>query len=329
MIKTKSDSLRILAVCGGNGSWIHPLSKYLVGNVEPRGIFHTPKENQWKINFGDIPMSDKLDGFKKVDIIVGAPDCGSGSVLTLSRSKKFSNINDNNSFNFFLKAIIKKRPRLFFLENLSKAKDDILNNPSLLKRYRMFPFEGSVIRWGNSQLNRKRLVVVGVRKDTKSSGILYKLLRLMDKTSKPKTCSELLKDLPENGNYREDINSEVTMYSGFKTTLKDVKAYWDKNPGCMYYKAKNRSYTNAPGVYRNLSDRYPQVARKANRQFNPSGYQMSPRELARIQGIPDSFLFYSDNTKPMSYWINKGRVTATKCPPYEVGEWILNFLEKQ
>jgi asparagine synthase (glutamine-hydrolysing) len=46
---------------------------------------------------------------------------------------------------------------------------------------------------------------------------------------------------------------------------------------------------NLPGVYRNLANEYPLTARKQNRQFNSLGYIMSPRELARIQGLPDDF----------------------------------------
>ena len=54
---------------------------------------------------------------------------------------------------------------------------------------------------------------------------------------------------------------------------------------------------------------------------------MTPRELARIQNIPDSFKIYMDIKNPI-YWINKGRTTVTKCPPYDIGKWFYNQLIK-
>ena len=63
--------LKVLGVCAGQGALLFPFRKHLIGNIEIRGVFHTPGEEQWKANFGDIPFHKGfcLQEFdKKVDI---------------------------------------------------------------------------------------------------------------------------------------------------------------------------------------------------------------------------------------------------------------------
>lgn len=86
--------LRVLGVCAGQGALLFPFKKNLLGNIEIRGVFHTPGEEQWKLNFGDIPF---YKGFclqefnEKVDIIISSPDCGAASVMRLSKVKELGN----------------------------------------------------------------------------------------------------------------------------------------------------------------------------------------------------------------------------------------------
>lgn len=58
------------------------------------------------------------------------------------------------------------------------------------------------------------------------------------------------------------------------------------------------------------------TARKADRQFKWNGLPMSPRELARIMGIPDKFKIHIEEDRK-NYWINKGRLIVTQTFPYE------------
>jgi len=53
---------------------------------------------------------------------------------------------------------------------------------------------------------------------------------------------------------------------------------------------------------------------------------MTPRQLARIQGVPDDFKIWFDKTS-RTLSINKGRVSVTKAPPYEIGIWFKNTLQ--
>lgn len=327
----------ILAVCGGNGSWLYPMRKHLIGNIEIRSVFHTPDNIQWKDNFGEIPYwRNSGDLMTFPDVIVGAPDCGSSSMMALTRQKEFSDPLKNDSFFTFFEEIKYMGPGIFFMENLPKARESVESMAWIKERYHLKFIIGPVTLWGNSQKGRVRMIVMGISKSFPvNHKLIWKHITKDLKEHEPKTTKELLEGLSEenlgkiNGHITEpNFSEKITMYAGFKCTLEEAKNFWKNNPGQKRFLTQNRKYSSAPGVYRNLANEYPQVARKANRQFNPNGIQMSPRELARIQGIPDKFkIHWNQYDGEIKFWVNKGRTTVAKCPPYEVGIWISNALK--
>jgi len=331
--------MNILGVEAGNGVLLHPLKEYLIGNIETRAIFHTSKNEQWVSNFEKIPYYKSIEELRKgmkshIDIIMGNPDCGHSSVLSYSRRKALSDPKENDSLNLYIKCIKKFKPKIFLLENLPKLLDtcDTIFWDKILPDYSLNYLIYSVSRWGNSQMSRIRLIIIGIRADfalENSNKLQYHFTEIY-KLHELKTTGELLKGLEDEeidlGHVREDIYSVITLYAGFKISLKNVQKFWQENPEFSRWIVKDRKFTTAPGVYRNPENKYPVTARKANRQFNPRGLQMSPRELARIQGIPDNFkiVIKEDN---IQYWINKGRATVTKTPPYEIGQWFFNQIK--
>ena len=48
--------MKVLGVCGAQGALLYQFKDYLVGNVEPRALLHSKDEEQWKLNFGEIPF---------------------------------------------------------------------------------------------------------------------------------------------------------------------------------------------------------------------------------------------------------------------------------
>ena len=324
--------MRVLGVCGGNGVFLHPFKKYLIANVEPRSIFYTKDDKQWKSNFGNIPMVKELpntNGVGDIDLIIGAPDCGHSSILALSRAKKKGNPRENGSIDTYFKSIKRFKPDMWVMENLPALLDVITEDEitELFPNYRIRFFCDSVSIYGNSQITRKRLVIIA----TKNTG-RFKTLKVI----KPKTplkllkTGELLKGLENTtGNFTEFPGELITLYAGFKMKVEDIAMEWIlKREGKSRWEVTGRNFTTAPGVYRNLADSYPATARKSNRQFTPDGRMMTARELARIQGVPDDFIIYNSGPKSadFKYWINKGRASVTKCPPYEIGKYIYNLI---
>lgn len=87
---TNSKSIRIIGVCAAQGALLFPFrSQEIVANIEPRSVFHSKGEPQWKLNFEDIPFVRSLEEVKtsKIDLILGSPSCGHSSVFSYSRKK--------------------------------------------------------------------------------------------------------------------------------------------------------------------------------------------------------------------------------------------------
>jgi site-specific DNA-cytosine methylase len=326
---------KVLGVSAGGGVSLYPFKKHLTMNIESRSIFHTPDEIQWKANFGDIPFTHGknlvCDGYP--DVIISSPDCGSGSILRMSRAKKYGNHKENYSLTIFFAAITMGKPKFFLFENLeglfrSYSLEDF---QKMVPNYRLIIHNASVAFWGNSQIHRKRLIIVGIRKDL--SPKIDKYFKLPDYRHKNKTCRELYGDLDDIwadlrlGHVREDPKELCTIHAGRKLKILEIMKWWLENPNAKRWKVEGKKFTTAPGVYRNRLKDYPATARKANRQFDHNGYMLTPRQLARIQGIPDEFILYISRDK-LNYWINKGRALVTKTPPYEISVWFKKKLEK-
>jgi len=325
--------LRVLGICGGNGVILHAFKDQLITNVEPRSVFHTPNSIQWKLNFKTQFEKDLAIRFPKnsIDCIIGAPDCGHSSILAYSRAKKLSDPKENISLTFFIGSIGYYKPKIFMMENLPKMAE-MVNLELSFPNYDLKVFNEPVSAWGNSQFSRVRLVVIGIRKDLLASLSLIDLPDLTDYHYK--NVNELFEGLGKmNGSHchvREPDDYSIPLYidGKRKITVKEAREIWRtrfKDYG--RWEVEDEKMKNQPGVYRIFGDGYPLTVRKQNRQFGPDGNMLTPREIARIQGIPDSFKLWYDPDRSL-YCINKARVTVAKTPPYEVGVWFKGICDK-
>ena len=328
---------KALAVCGGNGVICHPFKKYLIGNIEPRSVFHTKGDKQWELNFGDIPiyrdLGDKLLTGVTVDLIVGAPNCGHSSVLAFSRAKKYGKAKDDFSLNMFIESVNMFRPKLFMMENLPAilkqyTKDEFRN---VFSDYELIFHECSVSAFGNSQKSRVRLILIGIKKQY--SRRYKKFFKRIYAVNDIKTTRALLGDLIDTDlsltHVRENDDKVVCMtFRGKKLNLREVRKVWQTEfKGSTRWLMPESKMKTLPGVYRNVADETPATVRGANRQFNHRGEQLSPRECARIQNVPDNFMLWYDPDQH-EYCINKARVTVAKSPPYDIALWLKKQINK-
>lgn len=327
---------KVLGISSGIGVSLHPFLGNVVGNVEDRTIFHSPGERQWHINFKGVPLYRKLKDIYglSTDVIISSPDCGSGSILRMSRSKEYGDHKKNDSLALFFKAVELTRTKFFLFENLSGLFKSypLKEFAAMVPNYRLIVHEAPVTHWGNSQVNRVRLIIVGIRQDLPKK--LDHYFRLPDYRHKNMTCEYLYGDLDYKypslslGHVREDQNKLCTIHAGRKLPISEITKIWQTDlKGEKRWKVEGRKFSTAPGVYRNGLKDYPATARKADRQFDHNGLMLTPRQLARIQGIPDSFRLYVSSDK-LNYWINKARAAVTKTPPYEISVWFKKKLEK-
>jgi site-specific DNA-cytosine methylase len=328
----------VLGVNSGMGVSLYPFKEHVIANIECRPIFHTPKDVQWRANFGETPLFKALMNIgDNIDLLVSSPDCGSGSILRMSRAKKYGDHKENKSLAMFFTGVDMYKPKFILFENLDGLFKSFpeADFDELLADYRLIKHSASVKMWGNSQIYRKRLIIVGIRKDLPEK--IDKYFKLPDLRHKNKTCFELYGDLDQGednlwgleiGHVRENPMEVITIYAGKKMRNCEITEYWQTVlKGKKRWEVTDRKFNRAPGVYRNNKRDYPATARKANRQFDHNGLMLTPRQLARVQGVPDDFKLVIEQKK-LNYWINKTRAVVTKTPPMEISKWFKRKLEK-
>lgn len=333
--------MNILGVSAAQGALLFPFlhsKKYkILANIEPRGVFHTSCESQWKLNFGDIPF---YKGFclqefdEKVDIVVASPDCGIASVMRLSKVKELGNPKDNRSLNLVTAAILEYKPKIFLIENLPRLLSLLPCEffEETFKDYKLIFHERSVSDYGNSQVSRKRLIVMGVHKKTGK-----KYLNAFDEVFQvktPKLTRDLLFVSPYGSNYNIPIEKTLAMYDYRKLpekknlTVEKIQVLWNsafKNE--KKWPIKTAKMSTLPGVYRLELDKAPLTLRPADRQFRPDGYPLGILDFKAIMGFPKAYKIFMDEGNYL-YWLNKARYTIAKGSVYEVGIWFRRCIKR-
>jgi site-specific DNA-cytosine methylase len=333
----------VLGISAGQGALLYPFMNKegfkVLGNIESRGVFHTTGEEQWKLNFGDIPFTkgDYIEGIKP-QLIVSSPDCGASSVMRLSKVKKLGHPEENESLNLVINGIIKYLPTVFVIENLPRLM-------SLIPRYffeqtfwsyDIIIHEVSVKEFGNSQVSRKRLIIIGVKKGV-SRGLKNHLERIYS-LKELKFTRGCLKPAQFKGNYinyMPPLNKTLAMYDYRKLpekknlTVKQIHKLWNTDfKDEKKWPIKTAKMSTLPGVYKLDPDKYPLTVRPSDRQFRPDGYPLGTEDYKSIMGFPEEYKIYMDDSTPKEYlyWLNKSRYTLCKGSVYEVGQWLYETL---
>ena len=330
--------LKVLGVSAGQGALLHPFRKQLIANVEPRAVFHTKGEPQWKLNFGEVPfLREGLDPTWTPDIILSSPDCGASSIMRLSKVKQLGNPEENKSMNLVIEAINFYQPKVFLIENLPKLIDLMPQDffEEAIPGYKFHFHCHSVMDFGNSQASRKRLVIIGVKATYKN---LFNAFKIVYAVTTPKVTRNLLEVAyfkGNNQNYMPPLNKVLAMYDyrllpkKVNLTVKQIHRLWlhdFKNE--RKWPIKTKKMHTLPGVYRLDADRYPMTLRPADRQFRPDGYPLGIEDYKNIMGFPKSYKIYMDESN-YQYWLGKARYTIAKGSIYEVGLWFKSCLKNQ
>ena len=328
--------MNVLGISAGQGALLFPFRKHLLGNIEPRGVFHTPGEEQWKANFGDIPFYKGycLQEFdEKIDIIISSPDCGASSIMRLSKVKELGKPKDNRSLSQVIEGINYYKPKIFLIENLPRLLSLLPNEylQEALKDYKLIFHERSVSDYGNSQVSRKRLVIVGVHK--KAGKKYLNAFNEVFQVKTPTITRELLFESPYGSNYNIPIEKTLAMYDYRKLpakknlTVRKIQLLWNSDfKNEKKWPIKTAKMSTLPGVYRLELDKAPLTLRPADRQFRPDGYPLGILDFKAIMGFPKAYKIFMDEGNYL-YWLNKARYTIAKGSVYEVGIWFKKCLK--
>ena len=323
--------LKVLGVSAGQGALLFPFKENLVANIEPRAVFHTKNEEQWKLNFGDIPfLRNELPENIKADVIISSPDCGASSIMRLSKVKQLGKPEDNKSLNLVIQAINKYRPKVFLLENLPRLVTLLPKEffEIQVPGYKLIYHQRSVVDFGNSQVSRKRLIIIGIKIKSKSYLNRFDNIFRVDTPVSSRKLLECSYFKENNDNYMPPLNKILAMYDyralpeKKNLTVKQIKKLWRTDfKDEKKWPIKTAKMSTLPGVYRLENDNPPLPLSPADRQFRPDGYPLGIKDFKNIMGFPDEYKIYMDKDNYL-YWLNKARYTIAKGSVYQVGKWF-------
>lgn len=324
--------LKILGICAGQGALLFPWRKQLLGNIEPRAVFHTQKEEQWRLNFGEIPfLRNELPEKWHPDIILSSPDCGASSTMRLSKAKELGNPEKNKSIQLVIEGIMQYQPKVFMIENVPRLMNLMPEKvwQEALPNYHISFKVNSVSDFGNSQVSRKRLIIIGIKNTAKS---YIGCFDIIFSVNTPKLSRFIL----EAANMQPLIpfDKVLAMYDYRKLpkkknlTVKEIQHLWTHDfKDEKKWPIKTAKMQTLPGVYKLDPDKPPLTLRPADRQFRPDGLPLGIQDFKNIQGFPKRFQIYLHEENYL-YWLNKARYTIAKGAVYEVGIWFKKCIKK-
>ena len=324
--------LKILGICAGQGALLFPWRKQLLGNIEPRAVFHTQKEEQWRLNFGEIPfLRNELPEKWHPDIILSSPDCGASSTMRLSKAKELGNPEKNKSIQLVIEGIMQYQPKVFMIENVPRLMNLMPEKiwQEALPNYNISFKVNSVSDFGNSQVSRKRLIIIGIKNTAKS---YLKSFDLIFSVNTPKLSRFILE--AANTQPLIPFDKVLAMYDYRKLpkkknlTVKEIQHLWTHDfKDEKKWPIKTAKMQTLPGVYKLDPDKPPLTLRPADRQFRPDGLPLGIQDFKNIQGFPKRFQIYLPEENYL-YWLNKARYTIAKGAVYEVGIWFKKCIRK-
>ena len=324
--------LKILGICAGQGALLFPWRKQLLGNIEPRAVFHTQKEEQWRLNFGEIPfLRNELPEKWHPDIILSSPDCGASSTMRLSKAKELGNPEKNKSIQLVIEGIMQYQPKVFMIENVPRLMNLMPEKiwQEALPNYNISFNVNSVSDFGNSQVSRKRLIIIGIKNTAKS---YINCFDIIFSVNTPKLSRFILE--AANTQPLIPFDKVLAMYDYRKLpkkknlTVKEIQHLWTHDfKDEKKWPIKTAKMQTLPGVYKLDPDKPPLTLRPADRQFRPDGLPLGIQDFKNIHGFPKRFQIYLPEENYL-YWLNKARYTIAKGAVYEVGIWFKKCIRK-
>ena len=267
--------------------------------------------------------------------------------MRLSKVKELGNPKDNRSLNLVISSILKYKPKIFLIENLPRLLSLLPKNffEETFKDYKLIFHERSVSDYGNSQISRKRLVIIGVHKKTgkKYLNAFNEVFQVKNPTITRNLLKPLTFSSEDDTNQIPWISKTLAMYDYRKLpekknlTVAKIHRLWVRDfKDEKKWPIKTAKMSTLPGVYRLEYDKPPLTLRPADRQFRPDGYPLGVEDFKAIMGFPKKFRIYLHENQGTSekdfrdhhYWLNKARYTIAKGSVYEVGLWFKRCLKK-
>lgn len=356
MKKAKQRKLVALGITCGIGSMLCAARNAgfeVLGNHEWRKYYHK-KDPQGKNTFTEnfpgayfveeypqdiFEKGSKQENFwwrvGKVDVVYGHPECGCYSALNFSNKTFRDKQMTKSDIPKFLEAIATVKPRFFVMDDLPRS---FLGMPiseyhQILPEYDLFPEWISNYHYGNVQLNRKRMFMIGALKTEKWAFVPGEF-------EHETTIQDVIGDL-----YRQDgkgiPNHEQHTLDEACGKIADYYHYGYRGTWRDFQKAMSQRPEGPPITYQAGDGTTKVRCGTAKVRWEGHGFvldggsvcthpltnlPLSIRERARIQGFPDSFVFYGVKLDRKGRWNhdkNNDLVKQTgKAMPLQFNEYV-------
>lgn len=311
--------MKALGMICGVGSMLIGAKKQgyeIVGNIEWRPYYHT---GTFEYNFPGSFLIKTLEDLSEeqrtqcedLDLIIGHTECGNFSNMRANKTNAID-AGDKGDIPQFVEAVAALKPKFFVMDNLPKSLlvADWKYYLEQLPEYELHFEWVSNWNYGNIQKGRKRLFVIGARRDLG----FYFIPGEFDHNT---TIRERLSEISPEARNNEKLNQD-SIYNGWgryqfdpeyiektvdenRITLREFQEFIKDMPNNLnfpYYNKKGEQKRKI-GFSKIDIDRPALVlsgggACYDNHFRNDTLFPFTIRERAKIQGCPDDFVFFPE-----------------------------------
>lgn len=312
----------------------------IVGNIEWRkyywtGTFERNFPGAFMVHTVKDLTPEQTEACKGVDLLIGHTECGNFSALNfLKKPGVFSDIPQ------FAEAIQMFGPKTFAMDNLAPSLREFTPEwwHNMLPDYDIFFQWIGNWNYGNPQVNRRRLFVMGARKELgfyfvpgERPGELTDTLGKRIANIPPDVLNNVtLKDDDRMERfYRYMFNLPPEEGEGHVTFAEFREAVKDTPTGRVFTTYNKLGKAVHKIGYSKVSlDRYAPVLYARPGAFRGDNCQpLTIRERARIQGCPDSFVFVPEDARPGTPGHTKLVVQTGKFMPVEFCTYLTGYIK--
>jgi DNA (cytosine-5)-methyltransferase 1 len=318
----------------------------IVGNFEWRKYYHKKDaegRNTFTMNFPKAFFTEQypqdhpewLEECRNIDIIFGHGECGHASALNFSNKNYKTQQSGTSDIPKLVKAVAVIKPRFFALDNLPASCNGmpLSEYHRLLPDYDIFPEWVSNYHYGNTQLNRKRMFMVGALKTEKFAFVPGEFAHSI-------TIKDVIGDIygkdgkgiPNHEKHvLDDPCGKISDFYeyGYRGTWRDFQKVMSERPEGppLPYISKDGTPRVRMGTAKVRWNGHAFVLDGGSVCTHPlRNLPLSIRERARIQGFPDNFLFYGTRLDKKGQWShdkNNDMVKETgKAMPIQFNKYV-------
>jgi DNA (cytosine-5)-methyltransferase 1 len=316
----------------------------VLGNIEWRNYYRKVDaggNNTFLKNFTDLGSAKPPPFLKKsitdltpqeierimgADLAFGHPECGQFSQMNTTnawRGDKAPKVTDAGDIPLFTKLVSDLRPRFFAMDDLPKSfiAYPMAEYARQLPDYDLFPEWVDNYGYGNIQKNRKRMFMIGARKEERFTFIPGEFTH-------SKTVADLIGDLPlypsPGGNVANHDAHTTSEPCGrglhmnhlwHRPTWGDMQDWFKSKPdGKIFeYHSPNGGIKKKPG-WAKVRWNGPSTVLDGGSGYIHSlrNLPLTIRERARIQGFPDDFVFYGTRLNADGEWCHERNIDMIK-----------------